>query len=401
LGSAIAENLAKAGVGHLFLVDKGILEAHNVIRHTCGLPYVGLPKSDAVAFNSVVLHNPFVKVKMRCENIMQTPIENYFDPSSIGVSTIADDTVESYLNQESVRTGRTVFYARVLRGGKAARIFRVKPGIDACKECFVHYLQEENGEFIALPEDPELPVLTNECNNPVRPASGADISIVAGLVSRIVIDYLQNPTDDYNHWIWYTENLSSVLSLSDHLLGSCCGQFIPPHPRCRLCQRIEPKEVLITQEAIDMMRSEAAGSGKVETGGILTGFRSDTGNIVVVKATGPGPGAVRTENWFEKDVAYCQEQLNESSRTLGPKGQYVGEWHYHPRGTNQPSGTDIQSLSGIAEQLNYSTDEPLMIILSPELEMAFTLHPAYKGFIKAGFKVINAEAVLDIPCRLV
>jgi len=185
------------------------------------------------------------------------------------------------------------------------------------------------------------------------------------------------------------------------MLGSCRGQFIPPHPRCRLCQRIEPKEVLITQDAIDIMRNEAAGSGKLETGGILIGFRSDTGNIVVVKATGPGPKAFRTENWFEKDIAYCQEQLIESSRALGPKGQYVGEWHYHPRGTNQPSGTDIMSLSAIAKQVNYSTDEPLMIILSPELEMAFTLHPANKGFIEAGFKVIDPETVQDINCRLV
>jgi len=399
LGSSLAENLAKAGVGNIYLIDKGILRAHNVIRHTCGLYFVDWPKCNAVALNSVALHNPFVKVKTKFIDILESPLNDYFEPSSIGISTVADDTIEAYLNEESVRSGRTIYYARGLRGGKAARIFRVKPGTDACKECLVHYKMEGDEMFISIDEDPSLPVLTNECNNPVRPGSGADMEIIAGILARIVIDDLQSPSDSYNHWIWHTEALHKLL-LDSNEWGSVHRQFIPPHPKCRLCQRLEPKEVLITEEAIEVMRQEAATSGKVETGGILIGFRNESGNIVVVKATGPGPNAVRTENRFEKDVEYCQQRLVEAAKSLVPRGQYVGEWHYHPHGNNEPSGTDIKSLSEIAEQINYATDEPIMVIVSPELEAAFTLHPAYKGYVRTTYQIIDSERVINMEYQL-
>lgn len=399
LGSSLTENLAKAGVGHITLVDKDTLHGHNVIRHTCGLIFMDWLKCNAVALNSVALHNPFVKVSIKNTNILCMSIDGYFDSSSVGISTIADDTVEHYLNEESVRTGRTVFYARALRGGKAARIFRVKPGVDACKECLVHYKKENSGDFISIEEDPDLHLLTNECNNPVRPGSGADMNVIAGLLSRFVIDYLQGSGSDYNHWIWYTEGLGSQLSLDKNQWAACHRQFIPPHPKCRLCQRIEPKEVLLTEESFVIIRREAAASGQIETGGILIGFRNETGNIVVVRATGPGPKAVRTEARFEKDIEYCQQQLIESSQSLGLKGQYVGEWHYHPTGTNEPSGTDIKSLAEIARQVNYATDEPVMVIVSPDLELAFTIHPTYRGFVRTTFKVIDSGLIKQMKCQ--
>ena len=59
---------------------------------------------------------------------------------------------------------------------------------------------------------------------------------------------------------------------------------------------------------------------------------------------------------------------------LGEQGLYLGEWHYHPLGSNEPSGIDIKSLTEIAVQDNYRIDRPIMIILSPNLEYAITIH---------------------------
>ena len=319
LGSYFSENLAKAGIGKIYLVDKEILKVHNVIRHTCNIPYVGWLKTKAVAWDAIALHNPFVKAEAIDVNILNNSIDSYFNLESIGISTIADDFVEGYLNERSIQTERLVFYARALRGGKAARIFRVKPGVDACKECLALY-REEKRAFIDLPDDPSLPPLINECNNPIRQGSAADMSVIASLLSSVVIDYLQNPVDDYNHWIWYTEELPG-LTLNQNQSGVCYKHFIPPHPKCRLCQRIELKEVLIAQESVDHMRGEAVSAGRVETGGILIGFRNITGNLVVTKSTGPGPNAICREDAFERDVEYCQQQLKESSEELQGDGK--------------------------------------------------------------------------------
>lgn len=88
--------------------------------------------------------------------------------------------------------------------------------------------------------------------------------------------------------------------------------------------------------------------------------------------------------------------LQRTVTELGNRGQYVGEWHYHPAGTNQPSGRDLQSLAEIASQVDYATDEPILIILSPKLEFAFTIHPATKGYVPTDFKVIPAGKAKSI-----
>jgi len=400
LGSVLAETLAKAGVGRVNLVDRGIMNAHNAIRHTCGLPWIGWPKVAAVGINSIAAHNPFVSVGINTLNILESSIEEYFDRLSIGISTIADDAAEHFLNEESIRTGRTVFYARALRGGKAARIFRVRPGIDACKQCLVLYKQEGSAHFITLNEDPDLPLLTNECNNPVRPGSGADMSVIGGVLSQLVIEYLQNTNTGYNQWIWYTEELHPRLPLKSDQSAVCFRQYIPPHPKCHLCQRLEARGVLITRESLAAVSAEVSKSIGIETGGILIGFRARNGKVVIVRATGPGPKAVRTPTWFDRDVEYCQQQLKEASDLLGLKGQYVGEWHFHPVGSSEPSGRDIRSMGEIAAQINYATDEPIMLIVSPETKMVFTLHPAYKAFIEAAFQVIDSGQVDAMECQV-
>ena len=48
-GSQVALQLAMAGVSKFALLDNDVLEAENVIRHACGLRYVGKRKVDALA----------------------------------------------------------------------------------------------------------------------------------------------------------------------------------------------------------------------------------------------------------------------------------------------------------------------------------------------------------------
>ncbi len=69
---------------------------------------------------------------------------------------------------------------------------------------------EKESTFINIEEDKEIPIITNECNNPVRPGSAADLKIIAGIFSRIIIDYLQGNNTEINHWIWSTESLEQL-----------------------------------------------------------------------------------------------------------------------------------------------------------------------------------------------
>ena len=388
LGSEIADSLCKAGVGHALLTDRDELRAHNSVRHCLGLDKVSWPKSLGLA-EYLLLHNPFVEVYApQRKDILLTDLDEFLPAGFLGVSTIADDNTEAFLNENAVESGRTVFYCRALRGGKAGRIFRVIPGQDACKACLSLYQSTYQPDFIDIPEDPNLPTITNECNNPVRPGSAADLKIIASFAARVIIDYFEGVNTNANHWVWHSESLDGV-KLAQEQIGAFCTKSIPPHPNCPVCRKVEDTKVSILREGCERIKLLAKESGEIETGGILVGKYESNGSYLVERATEPGPKAIREGRRFEKDVDYCQMQLEELTRELGENTCYLGEWHYHPTTSNEPSGTEIKSLMEIAEQENYLIEKPIMIIVSRNLEFGLSVHTKSGRWISIGLNVVD------------
>ncbi|MBE9571691.1 MAG: ThiF family adenylyltransferase, partial [Proteobacteria bacterium] len=101
LGSEVADVICKAGVGKILLVDKEEMRAHNAVRHNLGINRVSIPKALGMK-EQLVLHNPFVDVKCNFSNILFANIDDYFPEDTIGVSTIADDNIEAYLNELAI-----------------------------------------------------------------------------------------------------------------------------------------------------------------------------------------------------------------------------------------------------------------------------------------------------------
>lgn len=129
-------------------------------------------------------------------------------------------------------------------------------------------------------------------------------------------------------------------------------------------------------------------NSKIETGGVLAGHLDEHGNVVIAHVSGPGPNAVKLATKFEKDVVFCQKFLDDIYLQSNKKTVYIGEWHSHPSENNQPSGTDIKSLSDIALQKEYLTETPAMIIFSNTGVPSCTMHPAGKRFY---FTKLNVE----------
>ncbi|MBG8556105.1 ThiF family adenylyltransferase [Hymenobacter guriensis] len=371
LGSEVADCLGKAGVGSLHLVDNQLLHPHNSVRHLASYAFAELPKAIAVR-HLVKLHNFFIEATPAISNVLNEPLDKYLLPSGIGICTIADDNAEEYINEQAVNQGRTIFYARALRGGKMARIFRVIPGQDACFHCLILYKREQHPNFISVPDDEQLPTIRNECNNPIRPASAADLKLIASLTSRLLLDHLQAPTPGpVNQWIWATEPLPGRPATSElpFVLETC---QLPPHEQCPYCNARTPTAVAIRAAAYAFMQEETIGRAGTETGGILTGHIQPDGAIHVLNASGPGPAAVHSTALFKRDVAYCQQFLADEEKA----GRvYVGEWHSHPNENNNPSQTDLTSLAAIAYQLNYHTSKPVMLIFSRSGRGRCTVHP--------------------------
>lgn len=378
LGSEIADSLAKAGLGVLGLIDNDEFRAHNAVRHVLGVENIGIPKVYALSLY-LRNRNMFVHTVEKCCNILTNNINDYVLDDSISVSSIADDNIEGFLNEQAIINSKTVFYVRALRGGKAARMFRVIPGLDACLNCLSLYKKMKDERFIRIPEDPNLPTITNECNNPIRPASATDLKFIASLASRFMINFLQNKTAQENHWIWTTEILEKS-GTDTQKPFSVYTDFFEPHPDCVYCKKEDPIKIIIDEEAYEFMQQEISRAPNVETGGVLVGFKLGDGDIKVRFASPPGPNAVKSKTRFIKDVNFCQAYLDEKYRNEGDRAVYVGEWHYHPCLNNHTSNIDLSSLSQIAIQKEYLTIKPVMIIFSSEGKLSCTVHPADKTF---------------------
>ena len=61
LGSVVAENLARAGVGRLVIADYDVIEHSNLNRQRYGLAQLGQPKVQALSEN-ISAFNPFTSI---------------------------------------------------------------------------------------------------------------------------------------------------------------------------------------------------------------------------------------------------------------------------------------------------------------------------------------------------
>ena len=77
VGSLVAMELARSGVGHFYLMDADIMEYHNICRHQCGIEDVGdlkvntverkilniNPKAEVIKFSGIVQNAPEEQLK--------------------------------------------------------------------------------------------------------------------------------------------------------------------------------------------------------------------------------------------------------------------------------------------------------------------------------------------------
>ena len=78
VGSLVALELARAGVGRFFLVDGDIMSYHNICRHQCGIQDVGKFKTTAVK-ERILQINPTAQVKVQNRMIQEIPLAEFDD----------------------------------------------------------------------------------------------------------------------------------------------------------------------------------------------------------------------------------------------------------------------------------------------------------------------------------
>lgn len=114
---------------------------------------------------------------------------------------------------------------------------------------------------------------------------------------------------------------------------------------------------------IQRMLSLCQQSKAAETGGVLVGYYNEDYSCAVVTEVSSAPTDSRSgPTWFQRGIVGIQFWLNNLWKQRQPQ-YYLGEWHFHPGGTPQPSRTDINQMKKVASSKQYQCPEPLLIII--------------------------------------
>ncbi|MVX64386.1 hypothetical protein GKZ28_11860 [Clostridium chromiireducens] len=100
-----------------------------------------------------------------------------------------------------------------------------------------------------------------------------------------------------------------------------------------------------------------------ESGGILIGYETIDGNIIIEFATQPFPNDIRKKNSFERIDSKHNEFLDKLWKENGEIYMYVGEWHTHPEDYPKYSLKDKRNWKNISCNMSPYKEKYIHIIV--------------------------------------
>ena len=98
----------------------------------------------------------------------------------------------------------------------------------------------------------------------------------------------------------------------------------------------------LDKKELDKVLELCERSNNIETGGIFIGQYTDSHRCAVVTATsGPPLDSQRSKGFFLRGVNGLQQLID---RMWNKNQYYLGEWHYHPHSSPDPSKIDIKQI---------------------------------------------------------
>lgn len=244
IGSTVAVELIKAGVGSLNLLDKDELKVGNVCRHELGLNYLGENKAIALRLE-LLRKNPFASINTVTFDPLTHP--NAFTEEAtkadLIVSCLGNDSTEFFINSVCRELGKPVLFCRSYLEARLGEILLVREQSNgACFECAATFLNHDDCQ---IPRPPkilysELVRMDGDCGTAFLPASSVDLGFVSLQVSRLALLILQQDELPENYWLIRGREFAS--SEFEELTGYIRKPFeihsyiIPKSENCSACE---------------------------------------------------------------------------------------------------------------------------------------------------------------------
>lgn len=200
VGSLVAIELAKSGIGNLFLIDPDMLEYHNLCRHQCGLDDVGDLKVNALK-RKLLRINPQLNIKTSAtvvENAPQKELEKFcsINTDNIFIGCADNRIADVYGNQIAIYFKASFISIGFWERAYAGEIFYHIPGENM--PCYYCALGDGGGiseraianhHVYSMEEDLEMVKF--------EPGISVDINFITTIGIKIALDLLNKNDEDY------------------------------------------------------------------------------------------------------------------------------------------------------------------------------------------------------------
>lgn len=187
MGSVIACELAKAGVGNFAIADMDRLSAANVCRHACGVRDLGRYKAFAVR-DLVRNINPLAGVETSTGDVTadMAAAEKLCENADLLITTTDTMASRRLVNYISIKKGVPALFSGVFERASGGRIFKVEPAAGtACLECHQIETFEEKPGFVTYSAAKDPRDLT------IQPGLSVDIGMTTMLTVKMAIAALR------------------------------------------------------------------------------------------------------------------------------------------------------------------------------------------------------------------
>lgn len=197
VGSLVALELAKSGVGRFFLIDSDILGYHNLCRHQCGMYDVGRFKTEALR-DRILQINPYAEVITRNMIIQDVPVDDLYSfckKDCIFIGGADNREGDLYANNIAIKANVPFMSIGCWERAFAGEIFYCLPsGMPTYYDFMVasgniSARVSQNRRFYTTEE--ELEKVSFE------PGISADISFVTIIAVKMAIDLLNRDNPNY------------------------------------------------------------------------------------------------------------------------------------------------------------------------------------------------------------
>lgn len=197
VGSLVAVELAKAGVGNFMLIDNDVFGYHNICRHQCGIYDVGRFKTDALA-DRIFQINPYATVmKKNCmiQEIDRGEMEDFCNEDTIIIGGADNREGDLYAGDFALENKMPFISIGCWERAFAGEIFYCLPnGMPTYRDFlkamgYISGRVTQNRRFYTTEEDLEKVSF--------EPGISADVNFITIIGVKIILDLLNRSTPGF------------------------------------------------------------------------------------------------------------------------------------------------------------------------------------------------------------